>query len=578
MDNNEELTLFDTEETGKQEPLIEQPATEQEQEPVAAEISQDIIEMVNAINNSPLIQQLAQFSKINKTLTQPLADISKAMTETQQKFSKFTQVFTDSPFLKAFEQITIAAKSLQQDFISLGVSSAKITDAVQLFPDEIQEAFIDILNLARQNIDKGLLLKDYADAINPDLTVKEDFPLKKELEKILESAAEDIEAYRQLKAAEARNKIIAEKREKAIQERIRAIEAGAIILEDKHLATFSSKELGSSLTSNCIKYLDADAAQFDETGRLIDPNVAFNELFTGHYAFLMFFCSALKQKLVDNENTIQVQGKDATVKIYLPNAFKFLSLDPRQYAALRGDNEDIKQLRVEMFKEKILPFEKFVGCLPNGSYYRVLLFKGYDSKTDSILIESPYIYKLYEIENNKKYYLSLNELLHSNLAGEPSAAIEFAVAILNSLKQRGLHKDTQQLQLTKRTTKTRGKTVIENYSTVEADQVEAQAITFRANWRNFIQEKCPQLAAKLDAVMTSDKKNKAMYFNKILADTVKVAYRIIKYKSDAFQYYKGLTFEPCYTDGELKAPTKSQLANTNLVVKHKGKNPNYNLN
>lgn len=512
-----------------------------------------------------------------------LITINENMKKAFEKYPIYDQVQgTINRIGAMYEDLAQAALETQRVLMLLGVETGSINDAVQLFKPEAAGAFIGILNLARQHLETGLLLKDYAEAINPDLTVNDNFPFKGELEQVLKEAADDIEEYtRELEAEEQEvTASRAEKLEIAKEARINAIEAGAIMTLNNHLATFSTKELAQAFTSQRVFYVEdigKEAEQFDEQGQL-QAKLELTELVEIHSAFLMFFCTALKKKLQDEKGEkIQLEGKDASVKLFLPEMAKQLGLDPRKYSTLREGTEDIKQLRLQMFKDKILPFEKFVGALPDGSFYRVLLFKGYDAFTDCITVEAPYTYKLLELISDRNYKLSMHELFHSSVANEPSHALELAARILAGIKQRGL-RTKEKKALTKRTIKDKktGKTITEYYQQPTQPEAETteQPIIYRVNWQELILS-CPQLTAKLNAVMASDRKKKAPAFNKIIADTVATAYRIIMKKTDAPKYYLDLKFEPCYSEGDIIPPTKSKIDTAILTVKHKGKNPNY---
>ena len=80
------------------------------------------------------------------------------------------------------------------------------------------------------------------------------------------------------------------------------------------------------------------------------------------------------------------------------------------------------------------------------------------------------------------------------------------------------------------------------------------------------------LENELLKIETESTKNKSQKKNKKLKDVFGAAYRIIRDKSDAFTYYKNLTFSVMNSKTDaIITPTQSQL-NGNLIITHEGKN------
>ena len=91
------------------------------------------------------------------------------------------------------------------------------------------------------------------------------------------------------------------------------------------------------------------------------------------------------------------------------------------------------------------PFDALVGRTPDGSFYRVLSFGGYDKGSETLTISTPYLYRLKAIAEQRasgQNHPQLNRLLHSTVVNEPNrAAVELANRILTGIVTRGVRAD-----------------------------------------------------------------------------------------------------------------------------------------
>lgn len=211
------------------------------------------------------------------------------------------------------------------------------------------------------------------------------------------------------------------------------------------------------------------------------------------------------------------------------------------------------------------PFDKFVGKAPDGGYYRLLAFKEYNPESDTITVTAPFIFKCLNmaIEAAKgREPLKMNRLFRSSAGNENSAAIELANRILTGLLRRGANKGG----------------------------VTKYSITYQA-----LIDGCPQLKKELEYIETNTAKTDRYgqpvldengnqlqktrreitnAINKKLSKRFNQAYKIITNKSDAFDYFIDLKFEPNNQKGELKPPTKSTLKEK-ITITFTGKNNNF---
>ena len=116
-------------------------------------------------------------------------------------------------------------------------------------------------------------------------------------------------------------------------------------------------------------------------------------------------------------------------------------------------NIDRKTAGVLYLETLFKPLLKYIGQLPNGSRYTVLTYKGYDADSDTMIINTPYIYQIWKL-TQKAYFdrqerieaaqtadkrpknadlkpLELNKLIKGPAVTEDAATLEMAIYITN---------------------------------------------------------------------------------------------------------------------------------------------------
>ena len=306
----------------------------------------------------------------------------------------------------------------------------------------------------------------------------------------------------------ARNERYLPPKEKASKE-------GAIVTLDGALAAFSSDELQNAFNAFSLMSLvdTVDNYSFDDTGKLNTLNLA-----KDNYAVVDDIDTAALEavlKAVIKTNKINPFDGNTKVKLYLPSICKELNIDVRGFETKRDSTEkDYSQLYYDVFAKKILPFDKFIGRLPNGSIYRVLTISSYDKETKTLVLDTPYMFKALELAIEKKEkegLIYLNDLFMPNTITERThAAVELATKITNGLLRRGF--------------------TVPN----EKDKDGNLIFVWDMKYSNLISE-CPQLSAALN------KCKSRQAINSKLKSTFNAAYRIIKTKTTAKDYFENLT-------------------------------------
>ncbi|MEE3451139.1 MAG: hypothetical protein VZR27_10705 [Acutalibacteraceae bacterium] len=373
--------------------------------------------------------------------------------------------------------------------------------------------------------------------------------------------------------------------------RNKAIETGALMSIDGHIATFTADDLKNALNICSIFRLPAKIDRtraFDENGKLdsfVMRQAEPEELTKIHIGFLMAILQA----------TLATNDENNIITFYLPEICRELKIDPRTYSSKRDDNSGISyaEMRFNRMLEIILPFDSLIGRTPDGSYHRVLAFQKYDKESETMTVTAPYFYRLKEIvmqrmtdTNNRQ----LHQLFHSDVANEPNyAAVELAARILRGIVIRGVRADyktysvepkkvkqtiTQTDSDGTRTTKT---TVFSNDENIDITP-KSRTVTYRVKYSTLIHE-CPQFERELEEIERAATDGKIKYptqaYNKKLRDVFSAAFRIIEEKSDAPLKYLDFTLPT--TQRTIKGkkticydvPTKSTL-NRFMIITHKG--------
>lgn len=338
------------------------------------------------------------------------------------------------------------------------------------------------------------------------------------------------------------------------QARNKAIEKGAIMTIENRVASLSSKELADALTGHAIFLLPDSAKEFmfDDLGKLNSLSLKNNKLLPAEKTYTAILMAVLKMVLQS-----QNQTGDYCITFYVNSICRELKIDPRKFSTKRKDDSEydkktMREKRLATLVSIISLFDRAVAKLPDGSFYRVLSFSSYDAESDTMTINAPYLFKIKEMEEAKM----TNTLFHGSITQEPNwAAVELANRILTGLKQRGLRPDP----------KTEKDLERENNG-----ESPIKKVTYKVKYSTLIKD-CPMLEEELQKIENESTKNKSQKKNKKLKDVFGAAYRIIKEKSDAFSYYKNLTFSAINSKTHaITTPTQSQL-NGNLIITHEGK-------
>lgn len=400
-------------------------------------------------------------------------------------------------------------------------------------------------------------------------------------------------------------------RHEEIQKRNKAIEKGALY-SVANIASYSSKGLWNALNTPSIFRLPddttANARLFDQkTGQLNPLMQGSIELMTIN-KFEIAFLMAINQIVLD---TIDFdEDGDGMMNIYLPTFCKDTGLDPRSFSSERQPDEkmSLNEQRFSAILQIIMRWEKYVGRTPDGRYWRIATFQGYDPSSETMTLTAPY---LYELAKQKAIgEKSINRLLHGSVVNEPNvAAVELANRILDGLLIRGFVPDrntygrsTAKQKETKKITRPDGTketitTTFKEDQEQDDDPTDAdkeKVVTWRAKYSSLIHD-CPQFAYELSEIENLAKRKQdkqenqdeqkqlhkrtgkelkskpAVLYNAKLRNTFNSAINIIMNKSDATAKYVDLTIGPIDpVTHKFRPPTKSTL-NQQMIITHHGK-------
>ena len=366
-----------------------------------------------------------------------------------------------------------------------------------------------------------------------------------------------------------------------------AIKNGALTSIDGHIAAITADDLKNVLNISSIYKLPASIDRtraFDKNGKLdsfLTTQEKPEELTELHIGFLMAMFQA----------TLKSNDENNLISLYLPKICRELKIDPRTYSSKRNDEEiSYTEMLANRMLEIILPFDSFIGRTPDGGYYRVLNFQGYNPKSKTLTVAAPYLYRIKEIilqrreSTNKK---QLHQLLHSSVANEPNhAAVELATRILTGISKLGLtdYSSTHALKakrIEETTTHTsRSGTKKTKKTTVfsaESDTTEHKTAIkrYEVKYSTLIHE-CPQFEHELEEIEKAAADGKIKYptqtYNKKLKDVFTAAFRIIAEKSDAPSKYPNFTLPTMQKIAKGKSvtayivPTKTTLNNLLIIT------------
>ncbi len=330
--------------------------------------------------------------------------------------------------------------------------------------------------------------------------------------------------------------------------REQATNKGAIMKLDGVVCSFSNEELQNAFNSFSIKTLTEyaqkdDNFSFEADGEFIisgeeeqeikkeiqnqqDKNKIWFPMDEINLATLMILLRAAILTSGDEiENT-----QDNNIIIYLPALYKELKRDPRTYSKGRNSEETIKEMRFKNFLELIMPFDNAIGILKGVGIYRVLSFSSYDEESDTVTINTPYIFKALNIAlaNKKdKEALPFNSLFHPDIIQEKNkAAVEVANRIIVGLLQRGIIHPKK-------------------------DDTGKTYILYEPKFTTIIND-CPILKKDLENCENNPKTARQNFNNK-LKRTFEAAYKILKDKSEVYKKFVNLNID------EKRLPSRSTM-------------------
>ena len=214
-----------------------------------------------------------------------------------------------------------------------------------------------------------------------------------------------------------------------------AQKSGAIMKISGGLSFFSDKELWDAFAPGRIcKMGMLDEGDIDkETGRVtkiyLDPGDV--ETLEPREISLKTFTmlSSIIKSTVDNVNSEFVKGGNIT--FYVKGVLADLTDDPRTLY----DNQlnlDRKTAGALYLERQFEPLQGYIGTTGNGSRYSVFNYIGYDALSDTMTIQSPYLYQLWH-STQESYFERLQNLEASREKNKRPAALDLKPLEINSL-------------------------------------------------------------------------------------------------------------------------------------------------
>ena len=296
--------------------------------------------------------------------------------------------------------------------------------------------------------------------------------------------------------------------------------------------------------------------------------------------------------------------------------FEFSLANFAAHAGVRLKGDDPRGKAYDLMG-KIDAYNKTIGTFGDGSFYKALIFEGYDAKRKTVRISSPYLRELQKRLKKENAIISKKSgtpiytkpyhsyLMHTDIIGERNKpAVEITAAIIALLMQRGENKEKEEkVTLTKieaaahRGTEAALKKEFSDNDAEPSLQTNAKPIQTVAHksYRGIING-IPVLCESLNTGKAATSKNQR---NVLLKRAFEPVYELLKNKTDVFQYFINLSISPTakkpkkatktvIRDGEKKkvtvttntiitvllAPSADTLDSV-ITISHEGKNPNY---
>lgn len=205
------------------------------------------------------------------------------------------------------------------------------------------------------------------------------------------------------------------------------------------------------------------------------------------------------------------------------------------------------------FMDLITDLNYWVGVL-NGLPTQLVSINQVDYKSNTIRVDLPYVYDVIRANDDKRKLDAekkeikvinpgYNFLLHSSIATEKDKiAVDLAITIINRILQRGT----------------------KNYSDEESDkpaEKEQKTITLKVKYKDLIEE-TPALKMAYNGASSK-------YKYDILNRKFKLAFKILKKKTDIYDYYVELNIP--------NTPPTTKTLDNYLIITHKGINKEYKI-
>lgn len=163
---------------------------------------------------------------------------------------------------------------------------------------------------------------------------------------------------------------------------------------------FSRRELWDAFAPGRIcKMGTLDPEYIDEKTGAVKKQVSFEsgEIIALEADEISLNAYLLLSSIIGNsvDNVREEFVKDGRITFYVKGVLQAFTDDPR---TLLDDqlNLDRKTAGVLYLENLFKPLQEFIGQTENGSRYSVFNYIGYDARTDTMTIQTPYIYKLWE--------------------------------------------------------------------------------------------------------------------------------------------------------------------------------------
>ena len=243
------------------------------------------------------------------------------------------------------------------------------------------------------------------------------------------------------------------------------------------------------------------------------------------------------------------------IRLYYPDIAREMGIDSRKESDLTGTKESSALSRKREMEAFIIQVQQIYGRIPGEEEnFQLLNVPKYNEKTEILEFTSPYMMKLIRLNEQKMQEKIKNgkrptewkcDLMHSTAANERNkSAIEMAQRILVGVQQRGTTKPDSKLKQ------------------YQGSQIKNEKVfTWHITCKGLIND-CPLITNLLNRQKSTSNKTH------ILQHAFKAMYKILRTKSDLYDYYLNLSITETI-------PTYSTLNKTTICITHYGRNPDY---